>query len=49
MKFLLISTKKICKNAFFIMQIIENLPGNGYKNVSVDHKMFEYHVQREDR
>lgn len=30
------------------MQIIEKLPGNGYKNGSVDCKMFEYHVHRED-
>ena len=40
--------KNVCKNASFTIQILENLPGNGYKNGSKDLEMLEYRLQRED-
>ena len=40
--------RNICKNASFRIQILEKLPGNGYKNGAMDLEMLEYRLQRED-
>ena len=40
--------KNVCKNTSFKIQILEKLPGNGYKNGSMDLEMLEYRLQRED-
>jgi len=40
--------KNVCPNATFNIQIVEILPGNGYKNGSLDSSMLEYRLQRED-
>ena len=40
--------KNVCPNASYTIQILEKLPGNGYKNVSKDMEMLEYRLERED-
>ena len=40
--------KGVRKYVSFAIQIIEELPGNGYKNRSMVHKMIQYCLQRED-
>ena len=32
----------------FFVQVLEKLPANCYRNVTVDSQMFEYRLQRED-
>ena len=36
------------KNITFLIQFIEKLPGNGYKNKTKYHDMLEYRLQRKD-
>ena len=40
--------KNVCPGATFSIQILENLPGNGYKNGVVDSEMLKRRLQRED-
>ena len=40
--------KNVCPDATFSVQILENLPGNGYKNCEVDNTMLNYRLERED-
>jgi len=40
--------KNVCPGATFSVQILEKLPGNGYKNGKVDPAMLKYRLERED-
>ena len=40
--------KNVCPDATFKVQIVEKLPGNGYKNGKVDSAMLKYRLERED-
>ena len=40
--------KNVCPGATFSVQILENLPGNGYQNGKVDSKTLKYRLERED-
>jgi len=40
--------KNSCPGASFSIQILEKLPGNGYRNGELDSKMREYRLERED-
>ena len=40
--------KNVCPNATFTIQIIEKLPGNGYRNGAMDQKMLQFRLERED-
>ena len=37
----------ICQDTEFTFQILENLPGNGYRNGPKDSEMLEHRLQRE--
>ena len=38
----------VCARSSFSIQILEKLPGNGYKNGSIDAQMRKYRLERED-
>ena len=40
--------REVCPGSTFSIQIIENLPGNGYKNGVMDLDMLQYRLKRED-
>jgi len=40
--------KNVCLDATFSVQILEKLPGNGYKDGKVDSAMLRYRLERED-
>ena len=40
--------RNVCKNTTFSIQVIEKLPGNGYKNGIKDNNILEYRYKRED-
>ena len=39
---------QVCPGAKFSIQVLEKLPGDGYKNGSRDKEMYRYRLQRED-
>ena len=38
----------VCPNSSFLIQILEKLPGDGYKNGARDKAIYQYRLERED-
>ena len=38
----------VCPNSSFSIQILEKLPGNGYKNGARDKAIYQYRLERQD-